>query len=99
MVMDNRQIAQQLISYAEYLEAREASLYRVRAYRRAAETVQRLDRPLADLVAAEGRAGLEALPGIGSHLSYTLAETVRTGTFSPLNRDDGEFDAERVLAS
>jgi DNA polymerase (family X) len=98
VAMDNRQIAQQLMTYAEYLEAREANLYRVRAYRRAAETVLALDRPLADLVAAEGRVGLEELPGIGSHLSYTLEEIVRTGEFRVLNAE-GDVDAERVLRS
>src|SRR5690349_18358729 len=97
--MDNRQIAQQLMSYAQYLEAREANLYRVRAYRRAAETVLALDRPLADLVAAEGRAGLEELPGIGSHLSYTLEEMVRTGEFRVLNAEGADIDSERVLRS
>ena len=97
--MDNRQIAERLTAYAEYLEAREANLYRVRAYRRAAETVLGLDRPLADLVAAEGRAGLEELPGIGSHLSYTLEEIARTGEFRVLNTDGGTIDAERVLRS
>jgi DNA polymerase (family X) len=97
--MDNHQIAQQLITYAEYLDAREANLYRVRAYRRAAETVLALDRPLADLVAAEGRAGLEELPGIGSQLSYTLEEIARTGEFRVLNTEGGDVDAERVLRS
>jgi DNA polymerase (family 10) len=99
IAMENRQVAQQLMAYAEYLEAREANLYRVRAYRRAAETVLALDRPLADLVAAEGRAGLEALPGIGAHLSYTLEEIIRTGEFRVLNAEGGDIDAERVLRS
>jgi hypothetical protein len=97
--MDNRQIAQQLLTYAEYLEAREANLYRIRAYRRAAETVLALDRPLADLVAAEGREGLEELSGIGSHLSFTLEELVRTGEFRVLNTEGSNIDAERLLRS
>src|SRR5919201_2772010 len=96
--MENREIAQQLLVYAEYLEAREANLYRIRAYRRAAETVLKLDRPLKDLVEAEGRAGLEKLPGIGSHLSYTLEEMVRTGEFRTLN-GEGTIDPEQVLTS
>jgi hypothetical protein len=97
--MDNRQITQKLLDYAQHLEAREANLYRVRAYRKAAETVLGLDRPLADLVAAEGRAGLEELPGIGSHLSYTLQELVRTGEFHTLSPDGGDIDPEQVLGS
>src|SRR5262249_50270034 len=59
--MDNRRIAKHLLAYAEYLEAREANIYRVRAYRRAAETVLGLDRPVSDVVTLEGREGLEQL--------------------------------------
>src|SRR5437868_13482939 len=97
--MNNQQIAAHLTKYAEYLEAREANLYRVKAYRRAAETILGLDRQVADLVAAEGRAGLEELPGIGSHLSYTLEEMVRTGEFHTLNTEGGQIDPLRVLTS
>ncbi len=97
--MDNRTIAEKLQAYADFLESKEANLYRVRAYRKAAETVLGLDRPVKDLLAAEGRAGLEALPGIGSHLSYTLEEIVRTGEFRTLNGDGRQIDPERVLCS
>jgi hypothetical protein len=97
--MDNRRIAKHLLDYAEYLDAREANIYRVRAYRRAAETVLGLDRRVSDVVTLEGREGLEQLPGIGSHLSFTLEELVRTGEFRTLNREGGAIDAERVLRS
>jgi DNA polymerase (family 10) len=83
--MDNRTIAQRLTEYARSLDGREPNLYRVRAYRRAAETVLTLDRPVEDIVTAEGRAGLEALPGIGSHLSYTIDGLVRTGEFRTID--------------
>jgi hypothetical protein len=97
--MDNREIAKKLQDYAEYLEAREANIYRIRAYRRAAETVLGLNQPLTALVAAEGRPGLEALPGIGSRLSYTLEELVRTGEFRTQNREGGDIDPEQVFGS
>jgi DNA polymerase (family 10) len=97
--MDNHAVAQKLMDYAQYLEAREANLYRVRAYRRAAETVLSLERPLAEVVADKGRAGLEELQGIGSHLSFTLEEMVRTGEFRTLNPDGGRIDPEQVLLS
>src|SRR5207248_223646 len=96
--MDNRTIAERLIEYASYLEGREANLYRVRAYRRAADTILSLDRPLADVVEKEGREGLEHLPGIGAHLSYTLEGLVRTGEFRTLG-PGGHIDPERVLLS
>jgi hypothetical protein len=97
--MDNRTIAKKLLDYAQYLEAREANLYRIRAYRRAAETVLGLDFPLSELVATCGRSGLEELPGIGRHLSYTLEHLLRTGEFQTLSPDGGTIDPERLLTS
>jgi hypothetical protein len=97
--MDNYTIAERLREYANYLESQEMNVYRVRAYRRAAETVLSLDRPLAEVVAKEGRAGLEALPGIGPHLSFTLEGLVREGTFRTLGTDGGRIDPERLLLS
>ena len=55
--MDNHTIAERLREYANYLESQEMNVYRVRAYRKAAETVLSLDRPLSEIVAREGRAG------------------------------------------
>jgi DNA polymerase/3'-5' exonuclease PolX len=79
--MDNQIIAQKLREYAAQLARRQESLYRVRAYRQAVLTVQALSRPLTELVAEQGRAGLESLPGIGRSLAYTIEELVRTGEF------------------
>ena len=50
-------------------------------------------------MAQEGRAGLEALPGIGPHLSFTLEGLVRDGEFRTLGRDGGQIDPERLLLS
>jgi hypothetical protein len=97
--MDNQSIAKRLIEYANYLGAREANLYRVRAYRRAADSVLALDRPVSEIVSLDGRRGLEALPGIGRHLSYTLEGLVRTGEFHTLGRDAHQIDPERLLSS
>jgi DNA polymerase/3'-5' exonuclease PolX len=79
--MDNHTIAQKLREYAAQLAREQESLYRVRAYRQAVLTIQSLSRPLAELVAEEGRRGLEALPGIGRSLAYTIEGLVRTGEF------------------
>jgi hypothetical protein len=97
--MDNRTVAEWLMKYAHYLEAREANLYRVQAYRRAAETVLGLQRPVAHIVAEAGRDGLEELPGIGSHLSYTIDGLVRTGEFRTQDAEGGHVDVERLFAS
>ncbi|MEC9340684.1 MAG: helix-hairpin-helix domain-containing protein, partial [Pseudomonadota bacterium] len=54
-----------LSEIADLLEAQRANTFRVRAYRRAAETVATLPRDIADQVADEGFDGLIRLPGIG----------------------------------
>lgn len=97
--MTNATIADKLTEYANYLEAREANVYRVRAYRQAAQTVLGLDRQVSDLLVAEGRAGLEALPGIGAHLSYTIEALVKTGEFKTMDREGGHIDPERLFLS
>jgi hypothetical protein len=97
--MDNHSIAQRLRDYANYLESQEMNVHRVRAYRKAAETVLTLDRPVTEVVEKEGRAGLEALPGIGPHLSFTLEGLARHGEFRSLNPAAGPVDPERLLLS
>lgn len=76
--MDNIIIAQRLIEMAHDLEGQRSNLYRIRAYRRAAETVLNLDRPVEDIVAETGERGLRELPGIGSSLSEKIAHLVQT---------------------
>jgi hypothetical protein len=97
--MTNATIAEKLTEYANYLEAREANVYRVRAYRQAAQTILGLDRQVRDLLVAEGRAGLEALPGIGAHLSYTIESLMKTGEFRTMDREGGHIDPERLFLS
>jgi DNA polymerase (family 10) len=84
--MDNRTIAERLTSFAHYLQTRRKNLYRVRAYRRAAETVLALDKPVQDIIADQGRKGLEILPGIGKYLSFTIANLIETGVVQTLSR-------------
>jgi DNA polymerase/3'-5' exonuclease PolX len=85
--MNNETIARQLTEYANELGHQPGNLYRLRAYRQAVLTIQGLDRPLADLLAEAGVAGLAALPGIGSHLAFTIEHLLRTGEF--LTHDEG----------
>lgn len=97
--MNNLTIAQHLFDHADEIEGRESNIYKVRAYRKAAQTILALDRPVADLIAEEGRTGLEALPGIGSHLSFTIEMLVQTGEFRTINMDDGHVDPEQLLTT
>jgi hypothetical protein len=97
--MDNETIARKLNDYATYLEGEEPNVYRVRSYRRGAEVALRHPRPLKEVVEQEGRAGLEALPGIGRSLAYTIEGLVRTGEFRTLRPEGGHIDPERLLTS
>jgi DNA polymerase/3'-5' exonuclease PolX len=93
--MDNHTIAQQLMRQARYLGDQHASLYRARAYRRAAEIVLGLDKPIEDMLAQRGRRGLQELPGIGAHIAQTLETLVRTGMLPTLNQDKPKHVPER----
>ena len=85
--MDNWTIAEKLIDRAHELEAQRVNLYRVRAYRRAAETVLGLEQPVADILDESGRGGLRRLRGIGSSLSEKIESLVRTGAFDTLTEE------------
>lgn len=85
--MDNRVIARQLLEMAHSLEQKHANFYRVKAYRRAAETVLGLDRPIEEIVAGEGRKALRQLPGIGGSMSEKIEKLVRTGDIANLKED------------
>jgi putative hydrolase len=97
--MNNAMIATKLAEYAGYLEGEGGNLYRARAYRRAAETVRSWARPVAEIVEEQGRAGLEALPGIGDSLAYTIEQLVRTGEFRTLRAADAHLEPDRLLTS
>jgi len=73
--MTNTEVARQLQQHARKLGERYGNLYRIRAYRRAAQTVLGLERPVTELQKWE----LEVLPGIGDHLAVAITNYVRTG--------------------
>src|SRR3984893_4587771 len=97
--MDNLSIAKRLLDHANNLEGRDANIYRVRAYRQAADTVMGLTQSVVDVLAKQGRQGLEELPGIGSHLSYAIESLVQTGELRTMNGEDGHIDPKQLLTS
>ena len=85
--MTNDDVARQLQRHARKLAERYGNLYRIRAYRRAAQTVLGLQRPVTELQKWE----LEVLPGIGDHLAVAITNYVRTGewkTYEELTTTD-----------
>jgi DNA polymerase (family 10) len=73
----NAEIAEQFNRLADLLEIEEANPFRVRAYRRAAQTIQELPESAAAMV--ETGRPLTGLPGIGEDLAGKIAEIVETG--------------------
>ena len=97
--MNNTTIARRLLDHAAALETNGQNLFRVRSSRRAAAVEQMLPRSVSELLAEGGRQALEAEPGIGEHLSYTLEGLVRTGELKTMGVDAGPVDPERELTS
>lgn len=95
----NAEIARVLEQIAELLDAQDANEYRVRAYRMAAETVRGMARPLSEILAEEGVAGLQRLPTIGLSIARAIEQLIDTGRLNLLERLRGATDPERVLAT
>ena len=93
----NTQVAMRLDEVADLLLEQGASPFRVQAYRRGAETVRRLERPVSEIFEQEGVEGLRKLPGIGDRLAIAIREIVRLGRLPMLDRLRGESDAVELL--
>ncbi len=88
--MNNGELASQLKTFANLIEIKGENAFRVNAFRRAAEIVDELDQPVADL-AAEGT--LTDIPGIGPAIAAALTELVTSGHFTALDDVQGEIPA------
>jgi len=97
--MNNRALACHLRAHAAQLKQEETSLYRIRAYRRAADTIEAWPRSLAEIFREGGRAALQAIPDVGEHLGYTLEGLLTTGVFRTLRLDDAHQEPDRRLTS
>ncbi len=82
--VENVDVARIFQDVADLLEIQGENVFRIRAYRNAARTIETLGTPVARLV-ADGD-GLEALPGIGADLAGKIRDIVRTGTLPLLKR-------------
>ncbi len=77
--MKNKEVAEVFRRTAQLLEIKGDNPYRIRAYERAAQTIEALTKDIEEL-AKEGK--LEKLPGIGADLASKIKEILRTGTLS-----------------
>ena len=87
--MNNLDLARRIQEFAKEQERHGANLFQVRSYRVAAGAVARLEIPLALIFTRGGRPALEALPGVGKSVAYTLETMLTEGeprTVEPLDR-------------
>jgi DNA polymerase (family 10) len=87
--MENVEIAGVLNEYAALLDIQGESPFRVRSYRKAAQTLEGLSRPVAQLLREEE--DLTQFPGIGNRMAEHIQEIVETGTLSALEKTQKEF--------
>jgi hypothetical protein len=99
MTRENMIIADRLREAAALLEQQEANRFRVAAYRKAAETVESLADDVGLIFRTEGFQGLTALPGIGTQIGGAIAEMIRTGQWTQLERLRGTLDPQSLLST
>jgi hypothetical protein len=97
--MSNEEIANRLERLAELLEAQKANIYRVRAYRQAAETLRHLGQSAHEILQHTGLEGLRRLPNIGESISRSIEQLIDTGKINLLEQLEGQIRPERILAT
>ena len=87
--MTNTEIAEAFETIVSLLQVKGEKSFTIRAYQRAARTIDRLPRDIDSML----RAGddLTEIPGIGKAISAKIAELVETGEMSYLDRLKAEF--------
>jgi hypothetical protein len=95
----NQRIAERLREASDMLGQQGANPFRVSAYRKAADSVAGLNERIDAIFKREGLEGLEALPHIGRGIASAIAELVRTGRWSQLERLRGALDPVKLFQS
>lgn len=86
--MNNANIARILNEVADLLELKGESVFKIRAYRRAARSIEGLDD---SIIRYYEQRRLEEIPGIGSSIAKKIAEIIEEGELGYLNRLKSEF--------
>jgi len=93
----NNSVARILRNCAEQLQQQGANPFRVNAYIRAAETLESEPTDVREILSDKGTDGLMELPFIGRGLASSIAQIIRTGRLSQLDRLRGEADPEQLF--
>lgn len=86
--MDNRTVASVFEDVADLLEMKGENSFKVRAYRRAAESVKRLEEDVTTVM-HEGR--LTSIPNVGEGIARRIQELLMTGRLAYLDELRAEF--------
>jgi DNA polymerase (family 10) len=81
--MENIEIARVLNEFADLLELKVENRFRIRSYRRAAQMIEGLSKPVGQLI--EQGNDLTELAGVGESMAEHITEIVKTGTLKALN--------------
>ncbi|MGD8977409.1 MAG: helix-hairpin-helix domain-containing protein, partial [Gammaproteobacteria bacterium] len=93
----NRQVARKLDEAAELLARQGANPFRISAYRKAADTIERLDQDVRDIFEQGGLEALIELPTVGKGIAAAIREIVTTGRWNQLDRLRGTVEPETLL--
>ena len=89
--MNNQQIARVFLDIADLLERRKENWFKIRAYRKAASSIEGLPVKVEQLV-AEDR--LREIPGVGEAINKKITELVTNGKLEYLERLKAEVMEE-----
>ena len=84
MAPTNEQIAELFENMGSLLEMKGDTIFKIRAYQRAARTIEQLSSPLS--LAVENGEDLTKIPGVGKAISEKIAEFIGTGQVSAYQR-------------
>lgn len=76
--MKNLEVAKILNKIGELLTLKKVK-WKPNAYKKAARTIQTLDRPIEEVYKTEGLKGLEKIPGVGKSIAKHIEEYLKTG--------------------
>jgi DNA polymerase (family 10) len=91
--MTNQQISAMFRELADLLIKKKESWFKVRAYRKVADEIDRLNVSLSDM-AAQNR--LREIPGVGDAIEKKIVEMLATGSLQTLERTRKEMAEGRV---
>ena len=86
--MKNSEIAAVFDDIAEILKLKKDNIFKIRAYQKAARTIEKLPVEVAQLVAEDG---LREVPGVGEAIAKKITELVATGKLEYYENLKSEF--------